>query len=388
MSRSKKYDYKVSNALISYVKRKVKKSAFQVYSFGLPFFERKQNGLSKPVTASHKDISRYLRMSRPTVSKALMDLRKTGFIEYVVGESSEKSKTASMIRRRTFEEIKTGEHKFQLSDWTTPDARKLADIFNSRTFVYGNDFECKPYCSPTKTGRITSRQPNVQGDSAKLRFSKLMQGLKPGEKLFCVDCIQAEPTILRHILRDRGFKFPPAPYEELAKILDIDRNEAKKRFNSLSYSKSAIAIVNHWPELPDGHYIWRYAEALDSLKSDLMKAPRKHVTTLGGNIIGKQEGEVDFHRGKLLNWLIAGTLSDIVNSAILEIIERERDEGWMFLFQVHDGIYIKSKNKNAGDKIIEIIKRHSKALGIRMECTVKWARKFKNKRFVSRSYSK
>lgn len=76
------------------------------------------------------------------------------------------------------------------------------------------------------------------------------------------------------------------------------------------------------------------------------------------------------HKGKILNWHIQGTVADIINTACLEIIEKEKDMGWKLLFPVHDSIYVVGKSQQL-EELKQIIEKKAESLGLNLLVDVK-----------------
>jgi DNA polymerase I-like protein with 3'-5' exonuclease and polymerase domains len=96
---------------------------------------------------------------------------------------------------------------------------------------------------------------------------------------------------------------------------------------------------------------------------------RRFADTLGGSRISADRGQRN-HKGRVFNWRIQGTVADIINSASLEIIQREKTEGWMLLFPVHDSIYVVGKIQQS-EELKQVIVRKAKDLGLDLSVDVK-----------------
>ncbi len=55
-----------------------------------------------------------------------------------------------------------------------------------------------------------------------------------------------------------------------------------------------------------------------------------------------------------MNWHIQGTVADIINTAALNIIQKEPVEGWRLLFPEHDSMYVICKS-NQIQKLRQIV---------------------------------
>jgi len=61
-----------------------------------------------------------------------------------------------------------------------------------------------------------------------------------------------------------------------------------------------------------------------------------------------------------------GTVADILNGAVVELIEREEAEGWTFLLAVHDSVYVMARPGSEND-IAEVMERHAASLGLTIQ---------------------
>jgi hypothetical protein len=366
--KKKQYNYYENDKLNKYVKQQYKNmgKSLLLYLYGLHELEKQQCGLCQPITATHEKLANNSFLSAPTIGKYLLSLWQAGLIEYIPGEQGKRTGNASRIRRRAIKEL-TGNLAIQLTDYTTATAKQIADILNNRTLNFNSEV-ITPLYNPKRTGRIYATGILVNKPEKYLK-DNLSRGIPAGQYLFYTDYSKAEPTILKHRLEQRGFKaICDDPYKLLSEHLKITRNEAKSKVNSLAYSESAMAIIKHWA-LPADHYFNRYAKALDQYKDYLWELgtpvknkKRRHCRTLGGTLIEKNKSE-SIHKGKLLNWQIQGTVAEVMNNVILEVINLEKEKNWTFLIPVHDAVYIKT-DYDCKDEIVEIMERNAKKLNI------------------------
>ena len=375
MNKSK-YNYYDNDKLNKYVEKQYRNqldnTALILYTYGLPKLEKEQCGLVSPITANHDDIALISFLSKPTVSKNLRVLKEAGLIEIIPGQSGKGSKIATRIRRRDINELQ-GSYKQVLKDYTTVSARQIADLLNSRLFCLGNEI-ITPRYNPKRTGRIYATGNKIANRSSRFLKDNLLQGMKSGEYLIYADYSQAEPTVIKHILKKQGFTEQCAePYNLLAQIMGIGRNDAKKKFNTLAYSKSATAIIKHWT-IPQNTFFHRYAQALDEYKAYLWNKGkpiknglRKHCRTLAGTLLEKNKAE-KIHKGQLLSWQIQGTIADIMNNVVLKIINLENEKGWKIFFPVHDAVYVKA-GYDCRKEIVAIME--SEAIKLEMPLQIK-----------------
>jgi len=368
------YDYMANTKLCNYVRLKYRSQlsngALQLYILGMPYLEQKQSGFCQQVTANYDKIAEAVFKDYSGLRKLLLELQNV-LCDIEFGKPIRNGKKATVIRRYILPELKEEKRKSKIIDKSPVHAKKLSEILESRSFIYGIDSECKPYWNISKTGRVLSCKPNVQGDSKDNRVKKLRDGLQNGQVLFDLDIKQAEPSIIQQVL---NYKFESDSYDLLAEINEMDRQESKSKINMLAYATSAVKIVRHW-QIDAQRLFMDYAEKLDRYKAKLWESgrpkgrQRRFVDTLGGSKIYADRGQRN-HRGRILNWHIQGTVADIINTASIEIIQRERAEGWKLLFPVHDSIYVVGKNQQQ-EELKEIIVRKAKDLGLVLSVDIK-----------------
>lgn len=361
----KEYDHSANKKLGDYVRMKYRdqlsNGALQLHLFAMPYFEEKQLGFCQPFTASYDKIG-WVACKNNSGLKRLLSALNGVLCDVQFGKSIKGGAEATVIRRYSLAELKAAK-KSKLIDKSPDHAKRLSEAL-ARPFTYG-DTKCTPFWNIAKTGRVLSRKPNVQGDSKKLRVKKLCQGLAEGQVLLDLDIKQAEPSVIQHVLK---YRFDSDPYGLLANTMEIDRQDAKPKLNILAYAVArAVKIIKYWP--PEAQELFRdYAEALDEYKEKLWEIgrpkskQRRFADTLGGSRIYADRG-TRIHRGKVMNWHIQGTVADIINTASLEIIQRESTEGWKLCFPVHDSMYVVCKNKQQ-PVLKEIIIRIAKDLGL------------------------
>jgi hypothetical protein len=370
MSKLRKaYDYRGAEKLAQYVvtkyRNQLSNGAMQFYLLALPTLEKKRCGLCGPITASYRELAAAGFRTAPKLKPILQEL--AGILcEIEIGESLKGTKRATTIRRYSLRELQSKELQGRLVVTTPECANRLASKLNKRAFRYGSA-ECSPSWKVTITGRVQSYEPNVQGHHKQKRLDNLRAGLTDDRILFAIDFKQAEPTVIQQLL---DYTFPDAPYEALAAIQGISRNDAKKKVNMLAYANSAMKILRHWH--PDAQeFFGEYAQKVDEYKEKLWRAGkprgkrRRFVHTVGGTRIEAGRGD-EVHRGTVLNWQIQGTIADIVNAACLEVLKREASEGWTLVFPVHDSVYVIGRPEHRS--VLEgIMQRHADRLNLRLD---------------------
>jgi hypothetical protein len=335
----------------------------QLYLLALPYLEQRKFGFCQQATANYDEIAKAACKDYSGLKKPLLELKDV-LCDVQIGKPIKNGKCATVFRRYTLSELQEKNRKSLIINKDPIHAKKLSERLESRSFAYGNNAECKPYWNISKTGRVLSNKPNVQGDRKDKRAKMLHHGLRNGLVLFDIDIKQAEPSIIQQIL---NYQFDSDPYDLLAKTMEIDRKKAKPKINMLAYAKSAVKIVRYWSANAQILFM-PYAEKLDKYKADLWELgkpkgrQRRFVDTLGGSRICADKGERN-HQGKILNWQIQGTVADIINTACLEIIQREQAEGWNLIFPVHDSVYIVGKTQQL-EELKQVIIRKAEDVGL------------------------
>ncbi|MBW8015040.1 MAG: hypothetical protein FVQ82_02565 [Planctomycetes bacterium] len=367
VQRSKQYDYSANKKLNNYVRLKyqnqLSNGALHVYLLAMPYLEEKQSGFCQQVTANYDELGQATCRDYSGMKNPLLELKGV-LCEVVIGKPIKGGKKATVIRRYNLQELKEKKLQSKIIDKSPAHAQTLAKILESRSFIYGDNLTYKPYWDASKTGRVVSHKPNVQGDSKNDRAERLRHGLLKGQFLFDLDIKQAEPSIIQQVLK---YKFPSDPYQMLADVSEFDRKEAKQKINMLAYAISAVKIVRYW-SLEAQEMFLPYAKQLDKYKAKLWESwkpkgkQRRFIDTLGGSRVYADRGQRN-NKGKILNWHIQGTVADIINTASLEIIQREQAEGWKFLFPEHDSIYVVGKNQHQ-EKLKQVIISKAKDLNL------------------------
>jgi hypothetical protein len=331
----KAYDYAEDRALDTFVRQhhsSIGNKPLSWYLLAMPKLERDHHGIGRPIVAGYDELAAAGLCSRDSM-RSILDKLNGKLIDAHIGRPIKHDRQATRIRRFTIDELKS--RMMPTTTAATSDVAKLVGLLNRRPFAWADDPACQPLWTPKSTGRIFSTAPNVQGTPAELRLKNLLPNLATDQVLIVADYKQAEPSIIRRML---GHDFADDPYQHLADLTGTDRKTAKQKINSLAYSRSATAIVAHWPS--DAQRAFKaYANMLDTYKGNLWAAKGKHrqTQTATGRIVRAKSGS-KIHPGTLLCWRVQGTVADINAAACLNIIEQEPIQGWRLLMQNHDSI--------------------------------------------------
>jgi len=345
---------------------------------GLRRMERKHSGFCKPLARNVSQFGREFGLSENTVSKALNELGELKLIEHEPGQAVLNG-AATQIRRCTLKEIETGVPEKHLRNHTPVTATEIIQRLKGRSINYdGKDI--LPTYNPAKTGRIYMAQCRIQQESSEERTRKATMGLAKNEHLVELDIKQAEPTVIREVLRREKLEpknWPDDVYQLLASLRGVTRQDAKTDFLRLCYCPNTLATL-HAMHLTPGTFIYELGQNLDKLKSRLwvrgkpsMKK-RRHVYTLGRTLVEALKGDRT-HKGDILSWLAQGTVADIINATILKILDDESTHGWRFLFQIYDSVYVACTEQGQSHILQDILEQAADKIGIkiRIECANK-----------------
>lgn len=283
------------------------------------------------------------------------------------------------IRRMSVDEISARVSHDVLYKFIPEEAARIADRLHKIPVVW-NGKDTYPFFTVAKTGRIFMSKPSLQNRPEVERVQHLTRYLRQGEKLRHFDFAQAEPTILLWELRQHGYLTQWSHqqadvYNDLASIRAVPRNTAKADLLALFYSPGThIAAPREWL-LPPDHYIHTLIGAVDSYRNDLFRNTQpigkaeRIIHTARGRPIRKVSLERG-HRGKYLAWRIQGTLADIFNGALAQILDGHDKEQWRLLLQVHDSVYIADREDHTTD-IVAIMEGQAKQARMPMTARTK-----------------
>jgi len=337
--------------------------------WGLRYLERKKAGFAQVVVANMHQWEGAAAMSDKTITASMKRCASLGLIDHEAGQPLLKG-AATQVRRRRIPEIETGVSDVKLRDYTPKTAREVVERLRGRTFFYGGA-EVRPTVAASKTGRIHMSKPCPQNEPSDVRRSKILAGLGPGEYLIEADYRQAEPSVAREILTRGGVAprdWPQDVYQSLASYLGHKRDEAKALVMAFMNAESSVAHAIKWGIRP-GDFFSEFAKALDGYKAQLWERStprsghRRRIHTLTRTPIEALKGERT-HRGQLFQWQVQGTVADIMNGALVKILDGEQKYGWRFLFQVYDSVYVVTRDPRGREAIAEILRKEAKRLAI------------------------
>ena len=351
--RRKPYNFRERRRADQYVRnhfRDMKGPLAHCYFLGLPHLEQiTEAGFAGWICASFERWAKASFHTEKTVKKAIEGLQSMGLIDFKRGEW--KQRLATKVRRRTLNEIKNMVPRERLNKYVPVDAEALAERLESIGVDWGGE-HLTPRYTAKRTGRIYMNTPNLQNKPEQKRIAKLAASLLPGETLVCCDYSQGEPSVLLHSLRENSLwpyiKNPADIYNDLSSALGIPRQEAKGKLLKLFYSRRRTVTVPLEWNLPADSYLRKLPEAVNEYRNRLWETgkprggkPRFTSTVLGRTIPAEPRDRV--HRGKILSWRIQGSLADIFNDALKEILNAHERGEMRFLMQVFDSVYVTVK---------------------------------------------
>lgn len=335
-------------------------------------------GFCKPIVGNHADLAVEFGVSKNTFGPTI-DRLKNIVVEVQMGQAVIGG-AGTQLRRLTLDEIRSGAPASVLRRHTPDVAEQVASVLRSRPFMW-NGQPTTPTYDVKRTGRIYTKRPNVQNVTGRTaaRLQALSIGLPAGHVAFEVDFCKAEPTVLRHILTAQGCKLPwPAdPYQALATITGLTRDECKLMVMKVAYSPNTkAALMSIAPAAIDDSFFGPWAKAVDEYKRHLKatgkpldKRDRRHVVTLGGTRIESLKGD-NIHAGKLLAWQVQGTVGDILNRALVRVFTMEQANGFNVAFPVHDSVCCVGRGE-AATGIAEVMEGEADKMGLKMQAEVK-----------------
>jgi hypothetical protein len=209
------------------------------------------------------------------------------------------------------------------------------------------------------------------------------------------DYSQAEPTTLKTILDSDSIlaasAWPSDFYQHLASLAGVTRDEAKGYYGLLAYGPNTKATFRA-RKLAHSDFTRDLVPALDEMKRRIWEGSRPlgkrpaRIHTLGGTLVeGYNRGrKKPIHMGTLLSWIVQGTVADILNAALIELIDREEADAWGVLFPIHDGVYI-SATQDRSEDVAAVLTSKAQDLRIPLRVTVRSDRARDRKRTRSRA---
>lgn len=332
-----------------YFRGRLRKPCLAFLLLALRDGERIGAGFGRPVVANFWKLADWGLINKNSVGRHLREASGIA-IELKKGQALIKG-AATQIRRMSIEEMEKINMKTTLRDHTPQLAETVAARLRERGIPWGDE-TVRPQLAIAKTGRIYTSRPNIQGDGQ--RLGKIAAGLPVGWCAIELDFRQAEPTVLRHILKQEALftgVWPDDIYQSLATVCGKTRDEAKETFLSIMYSPNTKAALRNLGTVLEDPFWGRLADAVERLKERLWskskprKGGRRFTTTLCGTRMEALKGE-SMHKGKLLSWVLQGTVADILNQATADLLAREAAGGWQVLCPVHDSVIVTAPNEN------------------------------------------
>ena len=115
-----------------------------MYHLGLPQLEQKQFGFCRQVKANYEDIGQAAFKDPSGIRKPLVELQGV-VCDIEIGKPIKNGKKATVIRRYCLSELMGTDLKSKVVDRGPEHANELAELLQSRLFVYG-DIACVVHC--------------------------------------------------------------------------------------------------------------------------------------------------------------------------------------------------------------------------------------------------
>jgi hypothetical protein len=369
MSKKSQQKKSILEELEDFVRRHFLDDVFGIahvcYFLALPRLEKlKQMPPGKPVYAGLDEWVREAGFSKPAIKKALLELAKRGLIEYAPGTSRGHATSVRRILPKELESALPSKvlKKFipQVSDGIASDLRRIQ-------IPWGGGFTM-PGFNTNPIGRIFSASPhNIQNETEASIRKNLIPNIAPDEILVNADIKSAEPSMILWALLSHGLaprkKDLPDIYNEVASRIDTDRDSAKSAVFKVFYGKGACRVPSSW-DLPRGHYLFEIMEVANSYRDKLWEDGGKkgYVKTLQGREIwGPTKGK-PLTKGRILAWQAQGSVADVFNPRLIDILNHHNSGNLRFFIQQYDGVYVAVKKEGGMELIQGIMSKETENL--------------------------
>ncbi len=302
-------------------------AAYALYQTVL-VFEADMFGYGKPVCIGVRDIAELAHMSVRTVKGSLMILSRAGLLRVKIGQKSKRGE-ATTLQRVPIEELKSQTLIGESVPSQLGQALKQKGVWLDGARVY-------PTWEVRKTNRLYSSKPNIQGLNKQTRMDQLISGAPVGSVLVSCDFKSADPTVIKTLLQ-----LPPNfdPYATVMRLTGWDKATAKSATNKLAYCTDTAYTLTTWPDnAQQDEAIRGYSDKLVKFKATLLEEARtaRTVKTLTGQVIALPK-RTRPHVGKLLSWVVQGTIADVTATAGMELLKRDDVSSLVYL---HDELIV------------------------------------------------
>jgi DNA polymerase-1 len=233
----------------------------------------------------------------------------------------------------------------------------------------------------TLTGRLTSKNPNLQNLPAKTEIGSKIKSCfegKEGFSLISFDYSQIELRILAHIAEIPALKEAFLNNEDIhlataSKIFEIPKAEVSKQMRNnakainfgIIYGLSAFALAKSIKVSVSqaNEYMASYFEKYDGIKqymestTNLAKEDGFVRTILGKKCYLENINSSNFQMRNhairaAINARIQGSAADLIKKAMVDIFEKENliDENCRLVLQIHDELLFEIKNEKIEEK--------------------------------------
>lgn len=351
---SKRPDYPAERAIAleKYVRYNVPLSllGWRMYE-SFKWHEMAKSGFCLRFLARFPELTSESRIDTKNIKKTLVEMREQGVIEVKIGTPVKNGGVATEVRRFTIAEIKERHPR-------DDDAAVLAKKLSAIPFEYEGEL-IRPYWDAGITGRVSAKRPGFQTNGELRRWKGLTRDVKPGMMMVYADIKQAEPTVIKHILK---LPMDTDLYRLLMDATGYDKNKVKGMMNALAYGPYTLAYFAHWSEKAKCDITLRtYAEHLQCYKKELFLEARKSwtVKTLQGRLVTVLDHHKPIHAGRTINWRVQGTVADIINPICLGLFEKAE-----LVIPMHDGIYALLPVAIGENYVADLIKEGARQIGM------------------------
>ena len=220
------------------------------------------------------------------------------------------------------------------------------------------------YAPDTSTGRLSSRNPNLQNIPVKSEQGRRLRRAfvaEPGWTLIAADYSQMELRVAAHLSGDPAmqemFRTGGDFHEQTAQRMGVDRRTAKMLNFSILYGKGAFGFAQDLDisvaqaKAYIDQYFRTYAQLREYLDNGLVEAKKKgYAETLYGrrrafpNLNSPNFQQRSAAEREALNMPIQGTQADILKDAMCILFDRLQEMQSRLILTVHDELVIEAPN--------------------------------------------
>jgi len=240
--------------------------------------------------------------------------------------------------------------------------------------------------SRVETGRLSSRDPNLQNVPARSEEGKKIRDLfvaSPGHRIVQADYSQIEPRIIADLSRDptmlKTYLDGGDVYQTVADKLKVDRNTGKTLVLAIAYGIGPNSIAERTGMTKDDakelmSFFRKQFPRLERHKKSILSRTRRNSpipyseTVLGRRrylpmIMSRSEQDVAYAERQAYNHVIQGSAADVMKLALIKI-RKSLPEYGRLLLTVHDEI-VTEVPADRTEEAAEIVRQAMETAGSR-----------------------